>query len=129
MGESMNISRSFVLAGTVFLIVGIGFGIHMGASGKHDFAPLHAHLNLLGFVLPMVFALTYRSFPEMGESRLAGFHFWLHMVPAAVLLVMLFLLLSGAITEAGMFPVAPIAELLIFVGALMFLANAAKNAF
>lgn len=125
----MNISRSFVLAGTVFLIVGIGFGIHMGASGKHDFAPLHAHLNLLGFVLPMVFALTYRSFPEMGESRLAGFHFWLHMVPAAVLLVMLFLLLSGAITEAGMFAVAPIAELLIFVGALMFLANAAKNAF
>ena len=125
----MNISRSFVLAGTVFLVIGIGFGIHMGASGKHDFAPLHTHLNLLGFVLPMVFALTYRSYPAMGESKLAGYHFWLHIVPATVLLVMLFLLLAGSITEASMFPIAPIAELLIFVGVLLFLANAVKNAF
>lgn len=124
----MNISRNFVLVGTVFLVIGIGFGIYMGASGKHDFAPLHAHLNLLGFVLPMVFALTYRGFPEMGTSKLAGYHFWLHVVPAAVLLVMLFLLLSGSITEAGMAPVAPVAEVLILAGVLVFLLNAVKNA-
>lgn len=124
----MNVSRSFVLAGTVFLVIGIGFGIYMGASGKHDFAPLHAHVNLLGFVLSMVFALTYRSFPDMGGSRLAGFHFWLHVIPSAVLLVMLFLLMSGSITEAGMVPIAPIAEILVLVGVLLFLWNAVQNA-
>ena len=124
----MNVSRNFVLAGTVFLLIGIGFGIYMGASGDHTFAPLHAHLNLLGFVLPMVFALTYRSFPAMGESKLAGYHFWLHVVPAAVLLVMLFLLFCGTITEAGMAPIAPIAEVLILGGVLVFLTNAVKNA-
>lgn len=124
----MNVSRSFVLAGTVFLVVGIGFGIHMGASGQTQFAPLHAHLNLLGFVLPMVFALAYRGFPAMGDSKLAGYHFWLHIVPSLVLLVMLFLLLNGTITEAGMVPIAPVAELLILAGVLLFLTNAVKHA-
>ncbi|SDJ39824.1 hypothetical protein, partial [Lutimaribacter saemankumensis] len=100
----MNVSRNFMLVGTCFLVVGIAFGIHMGASGRHDFAPLHAHLNLLGFVLPMVFALAYRTFPDMGQSKLASIHFWLHIVPTAALLLMLFLLLSGRITEAGMAP-------------------------
>ena len=94
----------------------------------NDYAPLHAHLNLLGFVLPMVFALTYRGFPAMGESKLAVYHFWLHVIPSAVLLVMLFLLLGGSITEAGMVPVAPISEILILVGVLVFLANVVKNA-
>lgn len=124
----MNVSRNFVLAGTVFLVIGIAFGIHMSASGKHDFAPLHAHLNLLGFVLSMIFALTYRSYDAMGASRLAGWHFWAHIVGSALLLIMLFLLMSGRITEAGMVPVAPVAELAILAGIVLFLVNAWQNA-
>ena len=124
----MNVSRNFVLSGTGFLVIGIGFGIYMGASGNHEFAPLHAHLNLLGFVLPMIFAMAYRVFSAMGDNKLATYHFWLHVPPAVVLLVMLFLLMSGTITEAGMVPVAPIAEILIFGGVVVFLLNALKNA-
>ena len=124
----MNVSRNFIIVGSIFLIIGIGFGIHMVASGKTDFAPLHAHLNLLGFVLSMIFGITYRVFPDMGASRMAGWHFWLHAVPSAVLLVMLFLLFSGNITEAGMVPLAPIAEILVLIGVLLFFWNALKNA-
>ncbi len=124
----MNVSRNFVLAGTIFLVIGIGFGIYMGATGKHTFAPLHAHINLLGFVLSMVFALTYRSFPAMGESKLASYHFLLHVIPTAVLLIMLFLLFSGTITEGGMAPLAPIAEIVVLAGVLVFLSNAFRNA-
>lgn len=68
---SMNIPRNFVLVGTLFLVI----GSQMGARGKHDFAPLHAHLSLLGFVLSMVFALTSRSFQELAASKLATYHF------------------------------------------------------
>lgn len=124
----MNVSRNFVLVGTLFLLIGICFGIYMGASGDHSFAPLHAHLNLLGFVLSMIFALTYRSYDAMGASRLAGIHFWLHTVAAAVLLIMLFLLMSGSIAEAGMSPIAPIAEIVILAGIILFLVNAWQNA-
>lgn len=123
----MNVSRNFVLSGTVFLVIGIGFGMHMGASGDHAFAPLHAHLNLLGFVLPMIFAVVYRVFPATGESRLAMYHFWLHIAGGVILLVMLFLLLSGRIEESGMVPFAPLAEVLVLAGTVMFLWNAYKN--
>ena len=124
----MTVSRMFVLSGTCFLLVGIGFGIYMGASGDHSFAPLHAHINLLGFVLSMIFALTYRSYPAMGESKFAGIHFWLHIPAALVLLVMLFLMFSGRIAEESMFPLAPIAEVGILAGAFLFLVNVVQNA-
>lgn len=124
----MNVSRNFVLSGTVFLIIGVCIGIYMGASGVHDFAPLHAHINLLGFVLSMIFALTYRSYPSMGNQSLARIHFWLHFGGAVVLLVMLFLLLGGSIGEEAMFPIAPLAELAILIGVVLFLINALKNA-
>lgn len=124
----MDVSRKFVLSGAVFLVIGIGFGMHMGASGDHSFAPLHAHINLVGFVLSMIFALTYRSYAAMGASRLANLHFWLHFPGAIVLLVMLFLMFSGRITEQGMFPLAPLAEVAIFAGVVLFLVNALRNA-
>lgn len=122
-----NVSRSFMLMGTLFLLAGIPIGMYMGASGNTTLAPLHAHLNLLGFVLMMIFGLVYRNIPEMGGARLATVHFWLHTVGAAVLLVMLYLLLAGSITEAGMVPVAPVAELLVLLGILCFGWNLLQN--
>jgi bacteriorhodopsin len=123
----MNVSRSFMLVGIVFLLIGIPFGIYMGATNNFDFAPLHAHLNLLGFVLMTVFGIVYRLFPDMAASSLAKIHFWLHAIGAAVLLVMLFMLLSGRISEAGMVPVAPIAEFAILIGIICFAWNLLQN--
>ena len=67
----MNVSKNFILAGAVYLLIGISFGIHMGASGDNTMAPLHAHINLLGFTLMTVFGVLYRVFPETGLSSLA----------------------------------------------------------
>jgi hypothetical protein len=72
----MNIPRSFMVIGSLYLLLGIGFGIWMGASGDHSLSPLHAHINLLGFVLMTVFGLVYRQFPSMAASGLATAHFW-----------------------------------------------------
>ena len=62
----MKISRNFIVIGSLYLIVGIGFGMYMGGSGDHTLAPLHAHINLLGFTLMTVFGLIYRVIPVMG---------------------------------------------------------------
>ncbi len=91
----MSISRSFLVIGSLYLLVGIMFGMYMGATGDHSLAPLHAHINLLGFVLMMIFGLVYRQFPQMTKPILAKVHFWLHQAGSIILLIMLFLLFSG----------------------------------
>lgn len=124
----MNISRNFMLVAVLYLLVGIGIGMHMGASGDFALAPAHAHINLLGFVLMTLFGIVYRVIPAMADNMLAKLHFWAHQAGALVLLVMLLMLLSGRISEAAMFPVAPLAEVVIWLGVACFGLNVFRNA-
>ncbi len=124
----MNVSRNFLVLASLFLIVGITIGSYMGGSGDHTLAVSHAHINLLGFTLSAIFALTYKAFPAMADSRLASLHFWLHAVGAVVLNTMLFLMLAGMVAEAAMFPIAPITELLVLLGVILFASNVFSNA-
>ncbi len=124
----MNVSRNFLVLGSLFLILGIAMGTFMAASGNHALALSHAHINLLGFVLSAVFALTYQAYPAMTNGRLAVAHFWLHCVGAILLNVMLFLMLAQIISESAMVPLAPISELLVLLGVLAFSWNVLQNA-
>ncbi len=124
----MNVSRSFLIIGSIYLPVGILIGLFMSGSGDHALTPAHAHINLLGFTLMTLFGLTYHVFPAMGASRLAQVHFWLHQVFVLVLMIMLVMLQLGKIVEAQMFPVAPIAIVGVLIGVLCFLANLISNA-
>ncbi len=124
----MNVSRNFLLLGSAFLIIGILIGMYMGGSGDHALAVSHAHINLIGFVLSVIFALTYKAYPAMTVGRLAGSHFWLHAAGAIIVNVMLFCMLAGIITEAAMVPLAPLAETLILLGVLAFGWNVLQNA-
>lgn len=124
----MNISRGFMVIGSLYIIFGILIGMYMGGSQDHSLAPAHAHINLLGFTLMMIFGLIYRAIPAMANSILAKVHFWFHQVGTLVLVTMLVMLFSGRIGEDSMFPVAPIAELLVLVGTISFAINLFRNA-
>ena len=124
----MNISRAFLIMGSLFLLLGIALGMHMAASGDRTLTAVHAHINLLGFVVMAIFGLVYHAFPAMAATRLAQVHFWLHLAGSLVLLVMLFLLLSGRVTEAAMVPLAPLSELAVLLGVLIFVYNLWRNA-
>jgi hypothetical protein len=52
----------------------------------HDFqlAPVHAHLNLLGWTSLAVFGLTYRVNPDLSSSAYAGLHFALATIGSIV---------------------------------------------
>jgi hypothetical protein len=62
-----RISAVFFAFGVVAMLVGMSLGMHMGASGDFTLMPVHAHLNLLGFVVMAVYGTFYalvKSFSE-----------------------------------------------------------------
>lgn len=62
----------FIAAALACLVVGESMGLWMGAA--HDFAlrPVHAHLNLVGWVTLALYGLIHRAYPGLAQSRLAG---------------------------------------------------------
>lgn len=123
----MDVSRAFLVVGSLFLVVGISIGMYMGASGDTTLRPVHVHINLLGFAVMSIFGLVYRAYPAMAAGVLARVHFWLHVVGSVVLLGMLYRFLVGSIDESGMVPLAPIAELAVMLGLLTFIYNLVRN--
>lgn len=67
----MRIDVVFIGLGFVLLLCGMVFGMWMGAREAFQYADAHAHLNLLGFVLPTLYGLLHRSYPDLARSRLA----------------------------------------------------------
>jgi hypothetical protein len=123
----MDVSRNFLLMGVAYLLVGVVFGMYMGGSGDHKLAPVHAHINLLGFTLMTVFGVVYRVFPSMARNGLAKAHFWLHQIRTAVLLIGLFLMMTGTVAEAVIGPVMPLAEGAMLLSVLTFGWNLLQN--
>ena len=104
----------------VYLVLGVGMGIAMGVSQRFEFAPVHAHINLLGWVSLGLFALIYHVLPGAAMTRLARWHFWLHNTGVPVFMISLFLLRGGA-QRAEAF--VGIGACMTFVGLVLFAIN------
>ncbi|MFP5481087.1 MAG: hypothetical protein ACLGIE_15585 [Alphaproteobacteria bacterium] len=124
----MNISRGFLVMGGVYLVAGIVLGSYMGGSGDHSLAPVHAHINLLGFALMTAFGLGYRLVPGLADGVLPKAHFWLHQAGALGLLLGLFLMMSGRVAAESIGPVFPVMEGAILIGALLWLLGVLRRA-
>jgi hypothetical protein len=79
-----QVDLSFLLLGSVMLLVGVVLGVVMGATHDFQLSPVHAHVNLVGWASLALFGLTYRAYPAMAHGRLAMVHFAL-AAPSAVL--------------------------------------------
>lgn len=108
----------------VYLIIGIGMGIAMGASQNFTLRPVHAHVNLLGWTTMALAGLIYSVFPQAGTSRLAKLHFWLLNLALPVMMVALGLVLFGRMEVA---PLLALAEVVGALGIAAFAANLFLN--
>lgn len=79
-----RLDLKFLLLGAIMLTVGVALGVVMGI--RHDFAlaPVHAHINLVGWTSLSLFGIVYKLYPEMARSRLAALHFIL-AAPSALM--------------------------------------------
>ena len=55
-------------------------------------------------------------------------HFWLHQVGVLLLLLGLFLMMTGRVAEATIGPVFPVLEGAILLGAVLWLVNVIRHA-
>ena len=114
----------FIRLAVLYLICGITLGIGMAMTGDHNLHPVHAHLNLLGWVSMALFGLFYRAWPAASETMLAKAHFWLYVPAHLVQMVTLTMLYRG---NAAMEPVLGIASIAVGVAILCFAIVVWKN--
>jgi len=111
-----RLDLKFLLLAAIMLTSGVTLGVVMGI--RHDFslAPVHAHINLVGWASLALFGIVYKLYPEMARSRLAALHFVL-AAPAAVMFpvgIALSMLYDQPL-------VAILAALMWLVGTILFL--------
>ena len=95
----------------------------MGAKQDFTLAPVHAHINLLGFALMTIFGIAYRVIPALAGNVLARAHFWLHQPGGLVLLIGLFLLKNGNMAPGVTAITMPVSSIVVFVGMACWAVN------
>jgi hypothetical protein len=114
----------FLAAASLCLIGGVTLGMYMGVAHDFTLAPVHAHLNLLGWASLALFGLAYRAFPELAVSRLAVWHFAL-AVPSGVLFP--FAIYLSMVHDSSV--LTRFAAPAWWIGAILFAINVCRQAF
>ena len=89
------ISTWFLRIGAFAALAGMGLGFFMAVAGDHSQTPLHAHINLIGWVSMMLYGLFYRSIPEATQGLLPRIQFVLSVAGLLAILPGLALIDSG----------------------------------
>jgi hypothetical protein len=109
----------------LYLMLGVGLGIAMGASENFTLRPVHAHVNLLGWTTLALAGLIYSVFPQAGGSKLAKVHFWLINLAMPVMLgALAYLLVTG---DKAAVPLLAGSEVVAAVAIIAFAANLFLN--
>ena len=108
----------------IYFVAAVALGVGMGASGDHSLFPLHAHLNLLGWVSMVLFGLLGKVFPGIADNLLAKLHFWLYNLSLPVLAFALYRVLKG---HAGMEPLLGAMSVTTAIAIALFAGNVLFN--
>lgn len=116
----MTVSTWFFRFGVLAVLCGMGLGMWMGEAQNFTLAPVHAHLNLVGFVLPFIFGFFYRGFPAVAGGLSAKVHLGLSILGVLLMIPSLGMLLLGNTT---VLPVLVSGEVVTALGMLIFAIN------
>ena len=114
----------WIRVAVIYFVAAVALGVFMGASGDHSLFPLHAHLNLLGWVSMALFGLLGKAFPGIADNLLAKLHFCIYNLALPVLAFALHGVLKG---NADMEPLLGIMSAATAIAILMFAGNVLFN--
>ena len=114
----MRLPQFCFLLASVTALVGMSLGIYMGLAHDHSLMPVHAHLNLIGWVTMFLMGLYYVTH-EHALGRLATLQVAASVVGYMSMMTGLAILL-GTGRESAM-PLVIAGSLLVWIGMLMFI--------
>jgi hypothetical protein len=113
-----RVSLWFFAVAPVYVLIGMGFGIFMGASMNFTLAPAHAHLNLIGWVTMALYG-TFYGLAREASQKLAWTVFWLNNAAATIMFPSLAMVLTQGDGSPFLVPLI-VSEFLAFGAMLCF---------
>ena len=108
----------FFAMAPIYVLIGMGFGIFMGATNDFSLAPAHAHLNLIGWVTMALYG-TFYALAKDASKRLAWTTFWLNNIAITVMFPSLAMVLKSGEQSPFLAPLV-ISEFMAFAGMACF---------
>ncbi|HEV2562735.1 MAG TPA: hypothetical protein VGT78_11400 [Rhizomicrobium sp.] len=122
-----KVSAAFFLVAALLLLCGMVLGQIMGMHEDFTLAPLHAHINLLGWVTLALYGTFYALTKDTYSPRLAWINFTLAVVGILAMIPILYLLLTTANGGAKYGPMAGMAGGIAMLGLLVFLISVVRE--
>ena len=124
MEDNLHLGKRWLLLAVVYFVLGVTLGVYMGGTQKFVLAPVHAHINLLGWVSLTLTGFLYMRFPKAGAHVLAKVHFWLYNLTLPIMLGLLVLHLTGT---TSIDPMLGLTSGLVWLSVVIFAVNIFRN--
>ncbi|GAA5175493.1 hypothetical protein GCM10025771_07780 [Niveibacterium umoris] len=117
-------TQRWILLSLVYFVLAVGLGVGMAATHDFRLRPVHAHLNLLGWVSLALTGWVYSQFPQAAGTRAASAHFWLYNLSLPVMMAGLAALTLGM---AAIEPLVAVSSVVMFAAILTFAINVFRH--
>ncbi|HUJ03981.1 MAG TPA: hypothetical protein VLW75_10110 [Rhizomicrobium sp.] len=124
-----KVSVAFFLVGALLVLCGMGLGEYMASHQDYTLMPLHAHMNLLGWVTLALFGTFYALTKETYSPALAWTNFVLSVGGTLAMIPYLYLALTAPNGENTYGPLAGAAAGVAMLGMLVFLISVLRELF
>lgn len=122
--HGVRMARLWILIAVIYLLAGTTFGVVMGMTQTLQYAPVHAHINLLGWATLALTGIIYKLYPAAAASRLGKVHFWSYNLVLPLLMVALYLYFGG---NTSLAPVMGILSIITVLSLVIFAVNLFMN--
>jgi uncharacterized membrane protein YgdD (TMEM256/DUF423 family) len=113
-----DISSRFLRTGVTIVVIGMALGLFMATKEDFRLMPVHAHLNVIGWLSFFAIGLYYRAFPAAAGGALPTLQYWLLLIGIVLMAVSLALLVLTGVGAWGM--LTGLSGLLLIVGMILF---------
>ena len=123
-----RVSAAFFATGVVCVLIGMAWGMHMGASQNMTLAPAHAHLNLVGWVTMALYGTFYALTRGTMSVSLAWINYAFSLLGGVVMIPSLTLFLSNG-NDPKYIPFMVAGEILTVIAMLVFAISVFRELF